>query len=119
MYLIGGVIYKHLEQLLVPHGAQIYRNILIFGAIKLLNHASEYVLNDVLLGDNNPSIALKMFLADLVFVDPRSKSALTTTTDSYNRNNAAPRMQVEDYLYQKDLYLPLVGEKPEAMNANG
>ncbi|KAK2972111.1 hypothetical protein RJ640_013845 [Escallonia rubra] len=27
-------------------------------------------------------------------------------------------MQVEDYLYQKDLYLPLVGEKPEAMNAN-
>ncbi|KAK2978819.1 hypothetical protein RJ640_002436 [Escallonia rubra] len=28
------------------------------------------------------------------------------------------KMQVEDYLYQKDLYLPLVGEKPEAMNAN-
>ncbi|KAK3009710.1 hypothetical protein RJ639_013759 [Escallonia herrerae] len=28
------------------------------------------------------------------------------------------RMQVEDYLYQKDLYLPLVGEKPEAMNAS-
>ncbi|KAK3017333.1 hypothetical protein RJ639_005486 [Escallonia herrerae] len=27
------------------------------------------------------------------------------------------KMQVEDYLYQKDLYLPLVGEKPEAMNA--
>ncbi|KAK3029811.1 hypothetical protein RJ639_038253 [Escallonia herrerae] len=27
-------------------------------------------------------------------------------------------MQVEDYLYQKDLYLPLVGEKPEAMNAS-
>ncbi|KAK2974533.1 hypothetical protein RJ640_007377 [Escallonia rubra] len=27
-------------------------------------------------------------------------------------------MKVEDYLYQKDLYLPLVGEKPEAMNAN-
>ncbi|KAK2990879.1 hypothetical protein RJ640_007600 [Escallonia rubra] len=27
-------------------------------------------------------------------------------------------MQVEDYLYQKDLYLPLVGEKPEAMNVN-
>ncbi|KAK2967337.1 hypothetical protein RJ640_017057 [Escallonia rubra] len=26
------------------------------------------------------------------------------------------KMQVEDYLYQKDLYLPLVGEKPEAMN---
>ncbi|KAK2993191.1 LOW QUALITY PROTEIN: hypothetical protein RJ640_009668, partial [Escallonia rubra] len=28
------------------------------------------------------------------------------------------KMQVEDYLYQKDLYLPLVGEKPEAMNAS-
>ncbi|KAK2989959.1 hypothetical protein RJ640_004122 [Escallonia rubra] len=28
------------------------------------------------------------------------------------------KMQVEDYLYQKDLHLPLVGEKPEAMNAN-
>ncbi|KAK2984273.1 hypothetical protein RJ640_003832 [Escallonia rubra] len=28
------------------------------------------------------------------------------------------KMQVEDYLYQKDLYLPLVGEKPEAMNVN-
>ncbi|KAK2969092.1 hypothetical protein RJ640_013779 [Escallonia rubra] len=27
------------------------------------------------------------------------------------------KMQVEDYLYQKDLYLLLVGEKPEAMNA--
>ncbi|KAK3026871.1 hypothetical protein RJ639_041998 [Escallonia herrerae] len=27
------------------------------------------------------------------------------------------KMQVEDYLSQKDLYLPLVGEKPEAMNA--
>ncbi|KAK3020197.1 hypothetical protein RJ639_047141 [Escallonia herrerae] len=27
-------------------------------------------------------------------------------------------MQVEDYLYQKDLYLPLVGEKPDVMNAN-
>ncbi|KAK3029540.1 hypothetical protein RJ639_038499 [Escallonia herrerae] len=27
------------------------------------------------------------------------------------------KMQVKDYLYQKDLYLPLVGEKPEAMNA--
>ncbi|KAK2988755.1 hypothetical protein RJ640_007535, partial [Escallonia rubra] len=27
-------------------------------------------------------------------------------------------MQVEDYLYEKDLYLPLVGENPEAMNAN-
>ncbi|KAK3022859.1 hypothetical protein RJ639_046046 [Escallonia herrerae] len=27
-------------------------------------------------------------------------------------------MQVEDYLYQKDLYLLLVGEKPKAMNAN-
>ncbi|KAK2967804.1 hypothetical protein RJ640_021753 [Escallonia rubra] len=25
------------------------------------------------------------------------------------------KMQVEDYLYQKDLYLPLVGEKPEAL----
>ncbi|KAK3043083.1 hypothetical protein RJ639_001198 [Escallonia herrerae] len=28
------------------------------------------------------------------------------------------KMQVEDYLYQKDLYLPLVGEKPKAMNAS-
>ncbi|KAK3032108.1 hypothetical protein RJ639_036322 [Escallonia herrerae] len=28
------------------------------------------------------------------------------------------KMQVEDYLYQKDLYLSLVGEKPEAMNAS-
>ncbi|KAK3010933.1 hypothetical protein RJ639_011892 [Escallonia herrerae] len=28
------------------------------------------------------------------------------------------KMQVEDYLYQKDLYLPLVGEKPEGMNAS-
>ncbi|KAK3031953.1 hypothetical protein RJ639_037114 [Escallonia herrerae] len=28
------------------------------------------------------------------------------------------KMQVEDYLYQKDLYLPLVGEKLEAMNAS-
>ncbi|KAK2972659.1 hypothetical protein RJ640_003432 [Escallonia rubra] len=28
------------------------------------------------------------------------------------------KMQVEDYLYQKDMYLSLVGEKPEAMNAN-
>ncbi|KAK2977014.1 hypothetical protein RJ640_013632 [Escallonia rubra] len=28
------------------------------------------------------------------------------------------KMQVEDCLYQKDLYLQLVGEKPEAMNAN-
>ncbi|KAK2982075.1 hypothetical protein RJ640_003200 [Escallonia rubra] len=28
------------------------------------------------------------------------------------------KMQVKDYLYQKDLYLLLVGEKPEAMNAN-
>ncbi|KAK3019909.1 hypothetical protein RJ639_004004 [Escallonia herrerae] len=28
------------------------------------------------------------------------------------------KMQVEDYLYHKDLYLPLVGEKPEAMNAS-
>ncbi|KAK3030615.1 hypothetical protein RJ639_039975 [Escallonia herrerae] len=28
------------------------------------------------------------------------------------------KIQVEDYLYQKDLYLPLVGEKPEAMNAS-
>ncbi|KAK2978065.1 hypothetical protein RJ640_015703 [Escallonia rubra] len=28
------------------------------------------------------------------------------------------KMQVEDYLYQKDLYLPLVGEKPEATNVN-
>ncbi|KAK3019997.1 hypothetical protein RJ639_003345 [Escallonia herrerae] len=28
------------------------------------------------------------------------------------------KMQVEDYLYQKDLYLPLVGDKPEAMNAS-
>ncbi|KAK2994756.1 hypothetical protein RJ640_013405 [Escallonia rubra] len=28
------------------------------------------------------------------------------------------KLQVEDYLYQKDLYLPLVGEKPEAMNAS-
>ncbi|KAK2981076.1 hypothetical protein RJ640_012031 [Escallonia rubra] len=28
------------------------------------------------------------------------------------------KMQVEDYLYQKDLYLLLVGEKPEAMNAS-
>ncbi|KAK3036936.1 hypothetical protein RJ639_030901 [Escallonia herrerae] len=28
------------------------------------------------------------------------------------------KMQVEDYLYQKDLYLPLVEEKPEAMNAS-
>ncbi|KAK3035140.1 hypothetical protein RJ639_032813 [Escallonia herrerae] len=28
------------------------------------------------------------------------------------------KMQVEDYLYQKDLYLPLVGENPKAMNAS-
>ncbi|KAK3012176.1 hypothetical protein RJ639_010475 [Escallonia herrerae] len=28
------------------------------------------------------------------------------------------KMQVKDYLYQKDLYLSLVGEKPEAMNAS-
>ncbi|KAK3019039.1 hypothetical protein RJ639_003734 [Escallonia herrerae] len=28
------------------------------------------------------------------------------------------KMQVKDYLYQKDLYLPLVGEKPKAMNVN-
>ncbi|KAK3030742.1 hypothetical protein RJ639_036546 [Escallonia herrerae] len=28
------------------------------------------------------------------------------------------KMQVKDYLYQKDLYLPLVGKKPEATNAN-
>ncbi|KAK2997624.1 hypothetical protein RJ639_025183, partial [Escallonia herrerae] len=28
------------------------------------------------------------------------------------------KMQVEDYLYQKDLYLPLVGGKPEVMNAS-
>ncbi|KAK3023701.1 hypothetical protein RJ639_044002 [Escallonia herrerae] len=28
------------------------------------------------------------------------------------------KMQVEDYLYQKNLYLPLVGEKLEVMNAN-
>ncbi|KAK3005552.1 hypothetical protein RJ639_015977 [Escallonia herrerae] len=28
------------------------------------------------------------------------------------------KMQVEDYLYQKDLYLPLVGEKPKAINAS-
>ncbi|KAK3020416.1 hypothetical protein RJ639_045721 [Escallonia herrerae] len=28
------------------------------------------------------------------------------------------KMQVEDYLYQKDLYLPLVGEKPKSMNAS-
>ncbi|KAK2996986.1 hypothetical protein RJ639_025946 [Escallonia herrerae] len=28
------------------------------------------------------------------------------------------KMQVEDYLYQKDLYLPLVREKPEEMNAS-
>ncbi|KAK2974254.1 hypothetical protein RJ640_016740 [Escallonia rubra] len=28
------------------------------------------------------------------------------------------KMQVEDYLYQKDMYLPPVGEKPEAMNVN-
>ncbi|KAK3008896.1 hypothetical protein RJ639_015268 [Escallonia herrerae] len=28
------------------------------------------------------------------------------------------KMQVEDYLYQKDLYLSLVREKPEAMNAS-
>ncbi|KAK3037993.1 hypothetical protein RJ639_031580 [Escallonia herrerae] len=27
-------------------------------------------------------------------------------------------MQVEDHLYQKDLYSPLVGEKPEAVSAN-
>ncbi|KAK2982064.1 hypothetical protein RJ640_003189 [Escallonia rubra] len=28
------------------------------------------------------------------------------------------KMQVEDYLYQNDLYLPLVGEKPKALNAS-
>ncbi|KAK3037045.1 hypothetical protein RJ639_031619 [Escallonia herrerae] len=28
------------------------------------------------------------------------------------------KMQVEDYLYQKDLYLPLLEEKPELMNAS-
>ncbi|KAK2980130.1 hypothetical protein RJ640_019553 [Escallonia rubra] len=28
------------------------------------------------------------------------------------------KMQFEDYLCQKDLYLPLVGKKPEEMNAN-
>ncbi|KAK3041602.1 hypothetical protein RJ639_000736 [Escallonia herrerae] len=28
------------------------------------------------------------------------------------------KMQVKEYLYQKDLYLPLVGEKPEEMIAN-
>ncbi|KAK3027347.1 hypothetical protein RJ639_041588 [Escallonia herrerae] len=28
------------------------------------------------------------------------------------------KMQFEDYLYQKDLYLPLVREKPEVMNAS-
>ncbi|KAK3023687.1 LOW QUALITY PROTEIN: hypothetical protein RJ639_044297, partial [Escallonia herrerae] len=28
------------------------------------------------------------------------------------------KIKVEDYLYQKDLYLPLVGEKSEVMNAN-
>ncbi|KAK3009305.1 hypothetical protein RJ639_013435 [Escallonia herrerae] len=27
-------------------------------------------------------------------------------------------MQVKDYLYQKDLYLPLVGDKPEVINAS-
>ncbi|KAK2971629.1 hypothetical protein RJ640_003449 [Escallonia rubra] len=36
----------------------------------------------------------------------------------YGKGDAAAQMQVEDYLYQKDLYLPLVGEKHEAMSAN-
>ncbi|KAK2979888.1 LOW QUALITY PROTEIN: hypothetical protein RJ640_023959 [Escallonia rubra] len=39
--------------------------------------------------------------------------------EKFNRMNFQWwKMQVEDYLYQKELYLPLVGEKPEAMNAS-
>ena len=40
-----------------------------------------------------------------------------TKIEKFNGHNFGWwRMQIEDYLYQKDLYLPLEGEKPDSMS---